>query len=188
MRTFKISTFVSLLLVSSSFAQVTEWVFNPDTNHWYGLTEQVWHGITNGDVCSDEVDTWLDAQVYAESIGGYLAVINSDLENQWIVDTFIGREVVYEVFWFGMSDWSVETEWVWVNGDPVEYTNWQGIQPDDALGGEDCIAMYGSPYLGEWNDLGCTSDWYILPALVELEEEPVSVALSNWSTVKSAYR
>ena len=39
--------------------------------------------------------------------------------------------------------------WIWVTGEPFEYTNWLGNQPDDAGVGEDGGEMSSS---GQWND------------------------------------
>jgi len=179
---------VSILFAYTALAQVEEWIVNPETGHWYGLTQQVWRGVTYGDSCSENGDTWNDAKVYAESLGGYLVSVNLESENQWIVEVFVERGRFHEKFWLGLSDWDVEGEWVWASGEPVTYTNWQGEGPNDAYAGEDCAAIYGDNYFqGEWNDLGCTTEEYIMPALIELENEPVPVLGVNWGLVKASY-
>ena len=127
-----------LLFASTTSASAVEWVFNPDTEHWYGLTEENWRGITEEVDCNSGGDTWLDAQAYAETLGGYLAVINDESENQWVVQAFVARERYVEQFWFGMTDWGSEGTWYWINGEPVTYSNWENNEPNDE-GGEDCV-------------------------------------------------
>jgi len=177
---------LTMLMVVRASADVSEWILNTDTGHWYGLTEETWRGITEEVDCNNGGDTWFDAQTYAETLGGYLAVINDESENQWIVQTFVERERWVEEFWFGMTDWGSEGQWYWINGEPVTYTNWENLEPNDA-GGEDCVAMNGQPHLGKWNDLGCTDSGYLLPALIELEDSPVPTAKQSWETVKMSY-
>jgi len=175
-----------MLLTVGVSADVTEWIFNPESGHWYGLTGEVWRGITEEVDCNSGGDTWLDAQAYAETLGGYLAVINDESENQWVVQTFVNRDRWVEEFWFGMTDWGFEGQWYWINGEPVTYTNWENLEPNDE-GGEDCVAMNGPAHLGEWNDLGCTDAGYHLPALIELEDSPVSTGTRSWQSVKVHY-
>jgi len=177
-----------IFLVSTAMADVAEWIINPDTGHWYGLTEEVWHGIDDGPDCNENIGSWWDAQAFAESLGGYLAVINSESENTWIVQTFIERMPYAEVFWFGMTDSGSEGTWYWINGEPVEFTGWGINQPDDMNQyGEDCASMLGPPYTGYWNDLGCWADSYTMSALIEVEDSPVLVTVANWGLVKSNY-
>ena len=179
-----------LILFFATFvnADIGEWIFNPETEHWYGLTEEVWHGIDNGPDCNEDIGSWLDAQVMAENLGGYLAVINSETENAWVVQTFIERVPYHEVFWFGMTDYGSEGTWYWINGEPVEFTGWGINQPDDINQyGEDCASMLGPPHTGYWNDLGCWADTYTMPALIEVEDSPVSIGAWSWETVKTSY-
>lgn len=183
------SLLVLLMFIASiSSANVSEWIFNPETGHWYGLTEEVWHGIDDGSDCYEDIGSWLDAQAMADGLGGYLAVINSESENAWVVQTFIDRMPFYEVFWFGMTDYGSEGTWYWVNGEPVEFTGWGDNEPNDSgPNGEDCASIVGPPHTGYWNDLGCWGDTYIMPALIEVEDPPVEVTSHNWGMVKLSF-
>jgi len=177
-----------MFIASISSANVSEWIFNPETGHWYGLTEEVWHGIDDGSDCYEDIGSWLDAQAMADGLGGYLAVINSESENAWVVQTFIDRMPFYEVFWFGMTDYGSEGTWYWVNGEPVEFTGWGDNEPNDSgPNGEDCASIVGPPHTGYWNDLGCWGDTYIMPALIEVEDPPVEVTSHNWGMVKLSF-
>jgi len=141
--------------------------------------------VIEEDDCNDGGDTWLDAQLFAESLGGYLAVIGSESENLWIIQNVIDRSDLCEALWLGMTDWGSEGTWYWVNGEPVTYTNWGDGEPND-MGGEDSCAMNGSCHPGEWNDLGCYDDTAMIPALIEVNSLP-SVERLSWSTVKTGY-
>ena len=68
--------------------------------------------------------------MWAESfVGGHLVVINSQNEQNWLNATFgTGTNAQY---WIGFTDVEQEGNWVWINGDPVIYTNWAPDgQPD----------------------------------------------------------
>lgn len=72
--------------------------------------------------------TWLDAQAYAQSLGGYLVSINDQAENDWVSETF----GTLPSFWIGLSDSAVEGDWShWMDGSTVDYGNWAPDQPID---------------------------------------------------------
>ena len=133
--------------------------------------------------------TWDDARAAAEAMSlggkpGYLARIDSAAENKALLDVALNRlseEQLAEsmanddsgaaFIWLGGSDAAQEGRWAWVNNDeqfwagdfngaPGEgrFANW-GIQPDNANGDEDGLAMG----LGDWPDpfydLGATGQW-----------------------------
>ncbi|HHB78059.1 MAG TPA: HYR domain-containing protein, partial [Saprospiraceae bacterium] len=76
-------------------------------------------GMYNGHkyYLSDGVDNWLNNNALAQSNGGYLTVINDAAEN-----TFL-QNAVSEIVHIGYSDEANEGQVVWVNGDPMNYTN-----------------------------------------------------------------
>uniref|UniRef100_A0A8C3T1F3 C-type lectin domain-containing protein n=1 Tax=Chelydra serpentina TaxID=8475 RepID=A0A8C3T1F3_CHESE len=55
--------------------------------------------------------------------------------------------------YLGMSDVQIEGKFVYLNGEPVTYTNWETGEPNNAKN-EDCVIMYGN---GKWNDMGCSN-------------------------------
>ncbi len=69
-------------------------------------------------IYKDVADTWEDAESFAESLDGHLAVINDDAENTALYDymTALGYESAY----FGLSDADSEGTWTWVDGTPLE--------------------------------------------------------------------
>ena len=136
--------------------------------------------------------TWTEATAAAKAMTladepGYLARIDSAAENQAILEAVVshlspaqlansipsdGSETAF--VWLGGSDAGREGQWTWANnGDPFwkgdfngapvngRYTNW-GIQPDNAGGAENALAMslagwpepfYDLGEIGQWNDL-----------------------------------
>jgi len=58
-----------------------------------------------------------DAQSVAEANGGYLAVINSQDENDFI------QQNISEMVYIGLNDFDSEGDLVWVNGDPLDFNN-----------------------------------------------------------------
>ena len=66
---------------------------------------------------SDDISRPTDAQNTAASLGGHLAVINSQGENDFISNQI--NELVY----IGINDAAIENTLAWVNSSPVGYTN-----------------------------------------------------------------
>ena len=106
----------------------------------------VYMGEWNGHYyyCSTFAATWTSAKAYAESAGGYLAVINDAQENQ-----FLANLVQASAAYIGMSDAAFEGNYEWVNGDPVTYTNWYPGQPNNYNGAQDYVELLNNGY---WND------------------------------------
>jgi len=79
--------------------------------------------------CSKQL-TWLNAERYAESVGGHLVTISSEAENAFLQNlrqSFLssGNALI------GLTDYFSEGSWEWVTGEPVSYTHWCSGQPDD---------------------------------------------------------
>jgi hypothetical protein len=109
------------------------------------------------------------ADALAFSLGGHLATITSQSENDFIYNNAIqdhnGADV--DGYWIGFTDSKVEGSFVWSNGEPVTYTNWSGGEPNDADEGEDYAEML--PINGKWNDFGLSNAIKFI-----LEFEPVT--------------
>ncbi len=67
---------------------------------------------------SDEVSRPTDAQIAAQIVGGHLAVINDQGENDFI------QQNISELVYIGLNDAATEGTPAWVNSDPVTYTNY----------------------------------------------------------------
>ena len=79
--------------------------------HWYRLTEASVGGA--------------EAEAICEGLGGYLACVESEAEDDFLF-TLAGTTRP----WIGLNNEDDVDTWVWVNGSPVTYTNWQPGQPD----------------------------------------------------------
>ncbi|MBK9257616.1 MAG: T9SS type A sorting domain-containing protein [Saprospiraceae bacterium] len=108
--------------------------------------------------------SWQNAYAHSLSIGGQMVAINSAAENALIK---AGMDANYPAgwrVWIGLTDneayggteanTSPTNGWVWVNGDPVTYTNWGAGEPNGINPGEDYVEMFAS---GVWNDNTNTS-------------------------------
>ncbi|MBD2442062.1 hypothetical protein H6G25_02350 [Dolichospermum sp. FACHB-1091] len=102
--------------------------------------------------------TWQQTQAQAQSLGGNLVTVNSQAEQDWLVSTFGGSELL----WIGFTDEVTEGQFRWASGETSTYTNWSPGEPNDANGVEDYVHMYSN---GKWNDSGSTA---ILRGIVEI--------------------
>ena len=121
-----------------------------------------------------ERKTQEEAEAHANNLGGHLAVINSKEENDFIFSIIEGASLSglgtasdgggVSYVWLGGNDASSENNWVWVNGDTFQYTNWGQAEPDNyfnqdglAIGlqnwpkGSSGSQAYG--LAGQWNDI-----------------------------------
>lgn len=95
------------------------------------------------------VATWLEAKAFCEALGGHLATLTSAEENQF-VHSFMLENGFYSAY-FGLSDLKRTGDWVWVTGEPFEYTNWHRGEP--SYSGREKYGMYFYKHTkGTWND------------------------------------
>lgn len=105
--------------------------------------------------------SWADAEAAAVSLGGHLAAINSQAEQDFIWSTW-GRSARstwppgnHASLWIGLTDEASEGTFEWTNGEPVTFTSWG---PGEPSGDGDYVFMAGSLFAGgddhrgEWND------------------------------------
>ncbi len=193
---FQISSSKSFLVLLFFTAIATsanaQWVNNPTNGHWYRLTEGEYFGIHDESVNVLSPD-WFDAEAEAQSYNpeGHLVTINDQAENDWLVTTFGSGTC----FWIGFTDhsaYSTEGSWVWVSGEDVTFINWDSIQPDNYLQGEDCAHLihFGSP---DWNDLGNDNSHGAgvgspYRGIVEIHGGLVPADLIGWDAVKALFR
>ena len=109
-----------------------------------------------------EGKTWEDAEAYAQSLGGHLAMIkNEDMQN-YVYNTILANPNVANLstFWIGATDKAKEGEWRWVDGTLLSstYSNWNSGEPNNS-GGENYCQYYISGNKGKWNDLNGTQNY-----------------------------
>jgi hypothetical protein len=117
----------------------SEWLNFSDTGHYYKRF--------------DTLMSWNDAKTYAEGLGGYLATMTSQNENDFVYNSLVLGQP-NGTPWLGGFQPSGTPEpdigWQWVTGETWSYTNWASpIQPDDAWGGQDYLVFYTN---GTWDD------------------------------------
>ena len=81
-------------------------VINGDNNHLYQVVEQVY--------------CWDDAKNYCHQLGGYLATITSQSENDFLFTNFSGSNG----YWLGATNKIENGNWSWVTGEFFNYSNW----------------------------------------------------------------
>ena len=123
--------------------------------------EQEENTLTNADIPDDAVEynghyylavetslDWDDAIAYSESLGGYLASITSEEENEFLYE-YVTSSGYYSAY-FGLYDYDGNDNWVWLSGETVSYTNWHSGEPNSS---NERYGMFYSSYRdGTWND------------------------------------
>jgi hypothetical protein len=139
---------------------------NPATNREYVLLES---------------SSWTAANQKAASLGGHLATVRDADENEFIRASVAGFDGGDRRVWIGLNDFDSEGNFVWSSGEPVEYVNWSGGEPNDFGGGEDAVEMFGSN--GLWNDNADNPAGLSVFGCVELGGKPTCAADFNNDTL-----
>nr|AXP98868.1 Fc fragment of IgE receptor II transcript variant X7 [Bos taurus] len=92
---------------------------------------------------------WIQARYACENLHGRLVSIHSPEEQD-----FLTKRANWRGSWIGLRDLDIEGEFIWMDNQPLDYSNWQPGEPNDAGQGENCVMMLGS---GKWNDAFCGS-------------------------------
>lgn len=99
---------------------------------------------------SSAAGNWDDAKLFCEQQGGYLAVVSSKEEDQFLYD-LLSRSGLKNAY-FGYTDLNTEGSWHWVGSESSSYTNWYPGEPNNYADTEH-YAMYYLGYTdGSWND------------------------------------
>ena len=117
------------------------------------IAESIYNGHTYQ--MFDEGMKWSEAKEYCENIGGYLACITSEDEQEFIMSLINDGEK--NCYWLGgykKNSGSFE----WLSGEKFVYDNWDVSEPSG--GEEDCLQIYRIPdpanwdcTAGSWNDI-----------------------------------
>jgi hypothetical protein len=106
--------------------------------------------------------SFYSARRACENLGGYLVIITSSDEQNFIVNNLLSG--TSSPYWIGFSDARVEGQWEWITGeigvvdDNAIYTNWIAAEPSS----EDCAVIQPTASM-KWNALPCSvnSNFYI---------------------------
>ena len=98
--------------------------------------------------------TWQNAEAQAVIMGGHLATVRNQAENDWLMKTFGGRGGRPHLLWIGLSDRDKKFHFTWSSGESASYTAWARGEPNNAGRGEDFVAIYYPNHSegGKWND------------------------------------
>lgn len=114
-------------------------ITNPANGHDYYL-------LTTG--------SWYGCEAEAEKLDGHLAVIRNEAEQRWVYSTFGNYGGAQRGLWIGLHRKASGGPFSWVDGTPVDYTDWYSNEPNNSNGKEDCAQMRWDPAApGTWNDL-----------------------------------
>lgn len=101
-------------------------------------------------VIIEQTMTWEEAVDYCASLGGNIAVITSQEENDALYAYML--ELGYESAYIGLTDSAEEGIWVWASGEESDYRNWHDDEPNGENADEDYAMFYYKYDDGTWND------------------------------------
>ncbi|CAK0765156.1 C-type lectin domain-containing protein [Gammaproteobacteria bacterium] len=130
--------FTAAILGFASAAQAdSAKLVNPANNHAYQRFDTSLNWTAAKDACA--------------GLGGYLATITSQAEQDWVIANLNPAGVNT---WLGGSDAAQEGTWTWVTGEPWNYSNWNTGEPNNAGygGGENYLHIVAGTG-GHWNDV-----------------------------------
>uniref|UniRef100_A0A8C8RTQ5 C-type lectin domain-containing protein n=1 Tax=Pelusios castaneus TaxID=367368 RepID=A0A8C8RTQ5_9SAUR len=96
-------------------------------------------------------DSFEKGKSLCENAGGALASPRNGAENTALVE-LVKKDA--KPAYLGISDVQTEGKFLYLNGEPVTYTNWAKGEPNNSNKGEDCVVLYDN---GKWNDADCST-------------------------------
>jgi hypothetical protein len=98
--------------------------------------------------------TWEESEAEAIALGGHLATIRNQAEEDWIFHTFGSYGDKQHLLWIGLSDTAKKFHFSWSSGESSSFTDWARGEPNNAGRGEDFVAIYYPNHSqgGKWND------------------------------------
>jgi antitoxin component YwqK of YwqJK toxin-antitoxin module len=96
-----------------------------------------------------DVVSWNAAKEKCEKLGGRLAIVTSEEQNQRLTE-LVTKAGLKEA-WLGATDEQSEGTWLWIDGSGLEYTNWNSGQPNNKGDGEHYLLILAD-HGGVWTD------------------------------------
>ena len=108
--------------------------------------------VLHGNSCYHVIDTptlnWSDARTTCQNLGGDLAIIRSQDENDFILDMLNKQQTVQNFgAWIGLYR-KVDNMFYWIDDTPLagQYSAWDSGEPNnDQNRGENCVHTYTRP-------------------------------------------
>lgn len=88
------------------------------------------------------------AKLYAERVGGHLAVIDSPRENQLLYNFMVSQG--YDSAYIGLIDENLDGNWKLYNGEQPKFLNWHSGQPTREEKNEKYAMLYRKYKNGKW--------------------------------------
>lgn len=130
-------------------------------------------------------NTWSASEAEAEALGGTLAVVRNADEQKWIYARFGSSDGRHRNLWIGLHRKEPGGDFFWVDGAPLDYTNWYGGEPNNLGGNETCVEMFGETSApGTWND---TLESCLFSGVVEVSK-PVPISQKQRALIGDWYR
>uniref|UniRef100_A0A8C8BHX7 MRC1 protein n=1 Tax=Otus sunia TaxID=257818 RepID=A0A8C8BHX7_9STRI len=113
-----------------------------------------WQSIAQSSSCfkvgREKMQTWFGARDFCRAIGGDLACIHSEEEQNLIA----GLDYLHLSYWMGLSALDSDSGFIWSDGSPVNFEKWANGEPNNYDGNEKCGVFSGYNNMN-WNDLFC---------------------------------
>uniref|UniRef100_A0A3P9N3W2 Galactose-specific lectin nattectin-like n=1 Tax=Poecilia reticulata TaxID=8081 RepID=A0A3P9N3W2_POERE len=100
---------------------------------------------------------WSDAEAFCISIGGNLASIHNNEENDFLSEMITRDTGNPSITWVGGHDAITEGQWMWSDGSKFDYSSFALGQPDNFAQSENCLEINYSG--NKWNDRVCNQPW-----------------------------
>ena len=117
----------------------------------------------HGNSCYHVIDTptlnWSDARTTCQNLGGDLAIIRSEDENNFIIDILNKQQRIQDWgAWIGLYRSKDDNMFYWIDDTPLagQYSAWASGKPDSQ--DEKCANIFitgSSRKKGNWDDLTC---------------------------------
>ena len=117
--------------------------------------------VRHGNSCYPVIDTpiakWSDARTTCQNLGGDLAIIRSEDENNFTCDLVMTQQTVQGWgAWRGLTRKTNNT-FYWIDDTPLagQYSAWASGEPSNSTN-ENCVHTFNELYReGKWNDNKC---------------------------------
>jgi len=114
----------------------------------------IWQENGHSYLIVDKKLSWTSAKLEAEHRGGYLAIITSVEEQEFIMG-LLSRNGNRSFYWLG--GYREGGNWQWLTGETFSFRNWSRGKPDNYKGEEDKLVILRKPAwgggMGQWEDL-----------------------------------